>query len=50
MMLEPTGEGIGGGVSADTKKGNYSNQADILFRKIGAVVAPNDAPPVPPGR
>jgi CubicO group peptidase (beta-lactamase class C family) len=31
-------------------QGNYSNQADILFRKIGAVVAPNDAPPMPPGR
>ena len=29
---------------------NYSNQADILFRKIGAVVAPNNAPPMPPGR
>jgi CubicO group peptidase (beta-lactamase class C family) len=31
-------------------QGDYSNQADILFRKIGAVVAPNDAPPTPPGR
>jgi CubicO group peptidase (beta-lactamase class C family) len=31
-------------------QGNYSNQADILFRKIGAVVVPNDAPPMPPGR
>lgn len=31
-------------------QGNYSNQADILFRKIGAVVAPNAAPPMPPGR
>ena len=31
-------------------QGNYSNQADILFRKIGAVVAPNNAPPMPPGR
>lgn len=31
-------------------QGNYSNQADILFRKIGAVVAPNDAPPMPAGR
>ena len=31
-------------------QGNYSNQADILFRKIGAVVAPNDAPPMPPAR
>jgi CubicO group peptidase (beta-lactamase class C family) len=31
-------------------QGNYSNQADILFRKIGAEVAPNDAPLMPPGR
>jgi CubicO group peptidase (beta-lactamase class C family) len=31
-------------------QGDYSNQADKLFRKIGAVVAPNDAPPMPPGR
>jgi CubicO group peptidase (beta-lactamase class C family) len=31
-------------------QGNYSNQADILFRKIGAEVAPNEAPPMPPGR
>jgi len=31
-------------------QGNYSNQADILFRKIGAEVVPNDAPPMPPGR
>jgi CubicO group peptidase (beta-lactamase class C family) len=31
-------------------QGNYSNEADILFRKIGATVAPNDAPPMPPGR
>jgi CubicO group peptidase (beta-lactamase class C family) len=31
-------------------QGNYSNQADILFRKIGAVVAPDAAPPMPPGR
>jgi CubicO group peptidase (beta-lactamase class C family) len=30
-------------------QGNYSNQGDILFRKIGAVLAPNDAPPMPPG-
>jgi len=27
-------------------QGNYVNQADILFRKIGALVAPDDAPPV----
>ena len=31
-------------------QGNYRNQADILFRKIGAEVVPNDAPPMPPGR
>jgi CubicO group peptidase (beta-lactamase class C family) len=31
-------------------QGNYSNQADILFRKIGAAVVPNDAPPMPPGK
>jgi CubicO group peptidase (beta-lactamase class C family) len=30
-------------------QGNYSNQGDILFRKIGAVLAPNAAPPMPPG-
>src|SRR4051812_35139736 len=27
-------------------QGNYTNQADILFRKIGAEVVPNDAPPM----
>lgn len=31
-------------------QGNYTNQADILFRKIGAEVAPNEAPPMPPGK
>ncbi|WP_445162309.1 serine hydrolase domain-containing protein [Mycobacterium sp. Dal123C01] len=31
-------------------QGNYSNQADILFRKVGAVVAPDAAPPMPTGR
>jgi CubicO group peptidase (beta-lactamase class C family) len=31
-------------------QGDYTNQADILFRKIGAEVVPNDAPPMPPGR
>lgn len=31
-------------------RGNYTNQADILFRKIGAEVVPEDAPPMPPGR
>jgi hypothetical protein len=35
---------------ASDDQGNYSNQADIPFRKIGSVVAPNDAPPMPAGR
>jgi CubicO group peptidase (beta-lactamase class C family) len=30
-------------------KGNYPNAADHLFRLIGAAVAPDDAPPMPPG-
>jgi CubicO group peptidase (beta-lactamase class C family) len=30
-------------------EGNYANAADRLFRLIGAVVAPDDAPPMPPG-
>jgi CubicO group peptidase (beta-lactamase class C family) len=30
-------------------EGNYANAADHLFRLIGAVVAPDDAPPMPPG-
>ena len=29
-------------------QGNYANEADTLFRRIGAEVAPNDAPPLPP--
>jgi CubicO group peptidase (beta-lactamase class C family) len=29
-------------------QGNYSNEADTLFRRIGAEMAPNDAPPLPP--
>jgi CubicO group peptidase (beta-lactamase class C family) len=29
-------------------QGNYANAADPLFRKIGAELAPDDAPPVPP--
>ncbi|BBX98485.1 serine hydrolase domain-containing protein [Mycobacterium lacus] len=32
------------------EQGNSRNEADTLFRKIGAEVAPNDAPPMPPGR
>ncbi|OBK22591.1 D-alanyl-D-alanine carboxypeptidase [Mycobacterium asiaticum] len=31
-------------------QGNYTNQADILFRKIAAEVVPHEAPPMPPGR
>jgi CubicO group peptidase (beta-lactamase class C family) len=29
-------------------QGNYRNEADHLFRKIGAELAPDDAPPMPP--
>ncbi len=29
--------------------GNYTNEADRLFRRIGALLAPDDAPPLPPG-
>lgn len=29
-------------------QGDYQNEADPLFRKIGAALAPGDAPPVPP--
>jgi CubicO group peptidase (beta-lactamase class C family) len=32
------------------ERGNSRNEADTLFRKIGAEVAPNDAPPMPPRR
>ena len=32
---------------ADT--GAYSNQAQALFREIGAQIAPDHAPPAPPG-
>lgn len=31
-------------------RGNYTNQADILFRRIGAAMTPDDAPPMPPWR
>ncbi len=31
-------------------QGNYRNEADTLFRKIGAELAPEDAPPMPPRR
>jgi CubicO group peptidase (beta-lactamase class C family) len=30
------------------ERGNYSNEADTLFRKIGAELAPDDAPPARP--
>jgi CubicO group peptidase (beta-lactamase class C family) len=29
-------------------QGNYRNEADTLFRRIGAELAPDDAPPMPP--
>ena len=29
-------------------QGNYHNEADTLFRRIGKELAPDDAPPVPP--
>lgn len=29
-------------------QGNYVNSAEVLFRKLGAELAPDDAPPVPP--
>ena len=29
-------------------QGNYENAADTLFRRIGAELAPDDAPPVRP--
>jgi hypothetical protein len=28
--------------------GNYRNEADTLFRRIAAELAPDDAPPIPP--
>src|ERR1700757_4202428 len=31
-------------------QGNYSNEADVLFRRIAAEMAPNDPPPVPPAK
>lgn len=30
--------------------GNYDNTADILWRRIGAVLVPKDAPPIPSGQ
>ncbi len=30
--------------------GNYSNEADTLFRRIATEMAPDDAPPVPPAK
>ena len=29
-------------------QGDYRNAADTLFRQIGAELAPDDAPPMPP--
>ena len=29
-------------------EGNYANSGDTLFRSIGAYMAPDDAPPLPP--
>jgi CubicO group peptidase (beta-lactamase class C family) len=29
-------------------QGNYSNEADTLFQRVAAEMAPNDAPPMPP--
>jgi CubicO group peptidase (beta-lactamase class C family) len=31
-------------------EGNYANEAEMLFRRIGAEMAPDDAPPMPPPR
>ena len=31
-------------------QGNYTNVADALFRKIGAELPPDDAPPLPPAK
>ena len=33
---------------AFNEQGDYSNAAEELFRKIGAEMAPDDAPPMPP--
>ena len=30
------------------EQGNYVNAADTLFRRVGAELAPDDAPPTPP--
>ena len=32
------------------EQGDYSNAAEALFREIGAEMAPDDAPPMPPPR
>lgn len=31
-------------------QGDYRNEAEALFRRIGAELAPEDAPPVPPAK
>jgi hypothetical protein len=30
--------------------GDYTNEADTLFRRIGAEMAADDAPPLPPAK
>ena len=32
------------------EQGDYSNTAEVLFRRIGAALAPDQAPPVPPAK
>jgi hypothetical protein len=36
--------------AAFDSSGNYGNEADTLFRRIGAELAPGDAPPLPPAK
>lgn len=36
--------------SAFNDNGDYENEADTIFRKIGALLAPTDAPPMRPGQ
>jgi hypothetical protein len=35
--------------AAFDENGNYPNASDVLFRKLGAYLAPDDAPPMPKG-
>jgi len=32
------------------QEGNYANEAEAMFRRIGALLAPDDAPPLPPAK